>query len=49
MQLYVLLGFSALAAAFLLMLVVQFIAMEKTLMALTERAEFFVKKIYAKE
>jgi hypothetical protein len=48
MQFYLLLGFAVLSLAFLLMLTVQFLSIEKTLSDLTDRTEFYVKKIYAK-
>jgi hypothetical protein len=48
MQFYLLLGFAVLSLAFLLMLTVQFLSIEKTVSDLTDRTEIFVKKIYAK-
>jgi|WetSurMetagenome_2_1015567.scaffolds.fasta_scaffold273974_2 hypothetical protein len=48
MQFYLLLGFGALSLAFLLMLSVQFLAIEKKISDLTDRIEFHVKKIYTK-
>lgn len=49
MLFYILLGFSVLVAAFLLMLAVQLLSLEKSIRGLTERTEFFVRKIYEKE
>ena len=48
MQFYLLLGFGALSLAFLLMLSVQFLSIEKKMSDLIDRTEFYVKKIYAK-
>jgi hypothetical protein len=48
MLFYVLLGFSVLVTAFLLMITAQFISMERTIGNLTERTELLVRKIYEK-
>jgi hypothetical protein len=45
-MIYVLLGFALLTCAFLFMLLVQFLSMEKSIADLTERVEIHVKKLY---